>query len=63
VLQKIFLVNPLVLILDGFRFCLTGQWPGFNITYAAVSIALIITFFMLGIRSFLKFEKSFADYI
>jgi lipopolysaccharide transport system permease protein len=63
VLQKIFLANPLVLILDGFRFCLTGQWPGFDIRYAAVSVALIIIFFVLGIRSFLKFEKSFADYI
>lgn len=61
--QKIFMLNPLVFILDGFRFCLYGTWEYFNVLYMTSSILLTIMLFWLGLRYFLKFEKSFADYI
>lgn len=63
VLQKIFLLNPLVFILDGFRYCLYGTWKYYHPVYACISVVLIACMLFFGIRYFLKFEKSFADYI
>ena len=63
VLQKVFVLNPVVFLLDGFRYCLFGNWVDFDIRYAAISVVFIFTLFFLGIRYFLKFEKSFADHI
>lgn len=61
--QKVFLLNPVVFILDGFRYCLYGTWPVFNCNYAVISVVVIFAILFLGVRNFLKFEKSFADYI
>ncbi len=62
-LHKIFMINPVVFILDGFRYCLFGSWIDFDIRFAAISIVLIVVLFFVGLRYFLKFEKSFTDYI
>lgn len=63
VLQKIFLINPLVFILDGFRYCLYGSWPHFDLINVAVSLAIVVLVIFSGLRYFLKFERTFADYI
>lgn len=61
--RLLYCLNPMVGVIDGFRWCLLGAgssiyWPGF-----AISISIIIFFLWLGISSFRKMEKDFADFI
>jgi lipopolysaccharide transport system permease protein len=54
-------LNPMVGIIDGFRWCLLGDpmhWPSFWI-----SVAITALFMCLGIYYFRKMEKTFADTI
>jgi lipopolysaccharide transport system permease protein len=54
-------LNPLVSVIDGFRWCITGEpiyIPGF-----LLSTAIIVFFMWLGVYYFRKTEKSFADNI
>ena len=54
-------LNPMVGIIDGFRWCLTGEslyWPGF-----LLSLATITLFLFIGVIYFRSTEKSFADNI
>lgn len=54
-------LNPLVGIIDGFRWCITGEplyLPGFFL-----SLGIISLFCFIGVRYFRKTEKSFADNI
>jgi lipopolysaccharide transport system permease protein len=62
-LKVIYSLNPMVGVIDGFRWCLLGgkisiYLPGF---ITSVAISFIVLF--LGIRYFRKTEKSFADII
>jgi lipopolysaccharide transport system permease protein len=59
----IYSLNPMVGVIDGFRWCILGgnsmiYWPGF-----IVSIAISFLFLILGVWYFQKMEKSFADVI
>jgi lipopolysaccharide transport system permease protein len=59
--QLVYSLNPMVGVIDGFRWCLLGSecqiyWPGFF-----CSIGVTLFFLWLGIRQFRKMEKSFAD--
>jgi lipopolysaccharide transport system permease protein len=61
--RLLYSVNPIVGVIDGFRWCILGgksplYMPGFMISLAIVGI-----FLWLGITSFRKMEKSFADLI
>jgi lipopolysaccharide transport system permease protein len=61
--RLLYSVNPIVGVIDGFRWCILGgesplYMPGFLISLAIVGI-----FLWLGITSFRKMEKSFADLI
>ena len=60
--RLLYSLNPIVGVIDGFRWCLlTGQamyWPGFVASLAA-SIILVVT----GIWYFRKTERTFADII
>jgi len=56
-------LNPMVGVIDGFRYCLLGgnitlYMPGF-----IISIAISFLILILGIRYFRKTERSFADII
>lgn len=56
-------LNPMVGIIDGFRWCIVGgespiYWPGF-----ILSIAVMGFFLWLGIRTFRRIERGFADMI
>ena len=56
-----FSVNPMVGVIDGFRWCITGEpmyWPGLFL-----SIGVMVIFLWLGVWYFRKMEKSFADNI
>jgi lipopolysaccharide transport system permease protein len=61
--RLIYSLNPMVGVIDGFRWCLLGgesqlYWPGF---YLGLGVAAL--FLWLGVRQFRKMEKSFADLI
>lgn len=61
--RLLYSLNPMVGVIDGFRWCLLGgesaiYWPGF-----VLSIGVTIGFLFLGIRVFRKTEKTFADLI
>lgn len=59
----IYSLNPMVGVIDGFRWCILGGdaaifWPGF-----LVSIGIVVFFLWLGIRKFRQMERTFADMI
>jgi lipopolysaccharide transport system permease protein len=61
--RLLYSLNPMVGVIDGFRWCILGgesqiYWPGF-----ALSIAIVTFFLWLGITGFRKMEKTFADLI
>jgi lipopolysaccharide transport system permease protein len=61
--RLLYSLNPMVGVIDGFRWAILGgpsqiYWPGF-----ALSWLLIGALLWLGIRKFRKTEKSFADLI
>jgi lipopolysaccharide transport system permease protein len=61
--RLLYSLNPLVGIIDGFRWCILGgesslYWPGF-----AVSVFTVLIFLWIGIRRFRNTERSFADLI
>jgi lipopolysaccharide transport system permease protein len=56
-------LNPMVGVIDGFRWAILGgdatiYWPGF-----ALSMALVMLLFLSGIWYFRKMERRFADVI
>jgi len=59
--RLLYSINPMVGIVDGFRWCLLGEplyWPSFTI-----SMTVILAFLIIGISYFRKTEKSFSDNI
>jgi lipopolysaccharide transport system permease protein len=59
----LYYLNPMAGVIDGFRWCFFGDktpiyWPGMFL-----SLGVIILFMLIGIRTFRKMEKSFADLI
>ena len=59
----IYSLNPMVGVIDGFRWCILGgdvpiYWPGF-----ALSLVIVAFFLWLGVSQFRKMERSFADII
>ena len=56
-------LNPVVGVIDGFRWCVLGgqsrlYWPGFM-----ASLAVVVFFLWLGIRYFRSTERTFADLV
>jgi lipopolysaccharide transport system permease protein len=56
-------LNPMVGVIDGFRWAILGgadtiYWPGF-----ALSVSLTLILFVTGIQYFRKTEKTFSDVI
>jgi homopolymeric O-antigen transport system permease protein len=59
--RMLYSLNPMVGVIDGFRWCLLGDpmhWRSF-----IVSVGITIAFLWLGIYYFRRMEKSFADNI
>jgi lipopolysaccharide transport system permease protein len=61
--RLIYSLNPMVGVIDGFRWCILGggspiYWPGF-----ILSLVIVIFFIWLGVSRFRKMEKTFADLI
>jgi lipopolysaccharide transport system permease protein len=61
--RLLYSLNPVVGVIDGFRWCILGgasqlYWPGFVLSLAVLALLLWI-----GVRRFRATEKSFADLI
>ena len=61
--QWLFFLNPIVCVIDGFRWCLFGGQTTIYLPGFAVSLAMVLFFLWLGVRKFRSMEKSFADII
>jgi len=61
--RLLYSVNPMVGVIDGFRWAILGSssqiyWPGF-----LLSLALVVTVFITGVMFFRRTERAFADVI
>lgn len=61
--RLLYSLNPMVGVIDGFRWCLLGEnvefyWPGF-----LTSIAVVIVLLYSGLKIFRRMERGFADKI
>lgn len=56
-------LNPMVGVIDGFRWCLLGGEASLHIPSFGLSLGVIAFFLWYGIRVFRRTEKTFADLI
>lgn len=61
--RLLYSLNPIVGVIDGFRWCLLGNDSQLYLPGVALSFVVIIFFMWLGVRQFRRTEKSFADLI
>jgi len=61
--RLLYSLNPLVGVIDGFRWCILGDNVSFYMPSLYVSIAVISVFVLIGIKVFRSMEKTFADAI
>jgi lipopolysaccharide transport system permease protein len=61
--RLLYSLNPIVGVIDGFRWCILGRdsqiyWPSFAVSMFVIGFSL-----WLGVRKFRKTEKTLADFI
>ena len=56
-------LNPMVAVVDGFRWAISGGKTAFNTTELSLSICIVILMCVIGVIHFRKTEKTFADVI
>jgi len=61
--RLLYSLNPMVGIIDGFRWCILRGQSALDIRSLLVGIAVIAFFLWFGVHQFRKTEKSFADLI
>ena len=61
--RLLYALNPMVGVIDGFRWCILGGRAPLDMTSFGIGLAVIVFFLWLGIRKFRQMEKSFADLI
>jgi lipopolysaccharide transport system permease protein len=61
--RLLYAINPLVGVIDGFRWCLLGGESQLYLPDLGLSLGVTAFFMWLGIRRFRKLEESFADLI
>lgn len=59
--QFLYALNPMVGVIDGFRWCLLGE--AFHANTIIISVVVMVLLMILGVWYFRKMEKSFADTI
>ncbi|MBL0257982.1 MAG: ABC transporter permease [Bacteroidetes bacterium] len=62
-LRILYYLNPMVGVIDGFRWCIFGGNCPLNFTGLTISVVLSLVLFIYGIYFFRKMERSFADII
>lgn len=61
--RLLYYLNPMAGVVDGFRWCFFGEKASLNIYGIILSLVVTLFFLFIGIRTFRKMEKSFADLI
>ena len=61
--RMIYALNPMVGIIDGFRWCLLGGNAQLDLSNLAIGLVVTLVFLWLGIRTFRATEKTFADLV
>jgi lipopolysaccharide transport system permease protein len=61
--RLLYSLNPMVGVIDGFRWCVLGGQSPLYLPGLAASVCVAIFFLWLGIHRFRNMEKSFADLI
>jgi lipopolysaccharide transport system permease protein len=61
--KYVYALNPMVGVIDGFRWCILGGNTTLHLPEFLTSIAASILFLFFGVLYFRKMEKSFADVI
>lgn len=61
--RLLYSINPMVGVIDGFRWCILGGNSPLYIPGFLISLGIVGFFLWLGVYSFRKMEKSFADII
>jgi len=61
--RMLYSINPMVGVIDGFRWSIIGKGVSFYMPGFLLSIGLIIIIFIIGILYFRKTERTFADRI
>jgi len=56
-------LNPMVAVIDGFRWAISGGNTAFNATELIISISIVTLLCVTGVIYFRKTEKTFADVI
>jgi lipopolysaccharide transport system permease protein len=59
--RLIYSINPMVGVIDGFRWCILGDASTLYCPGLALSVVVTALFIWLGVRQFRKTEMSFAD--
>ncbi len=63
VVKYLYALNPMVGVIDGFRWCIMGGNTPLHVPEFAASIGVGLLFLFVGVWYFRKMEKSFADII
>ena len=61
--RMLYYLNPMVGVIDGFRWAISGGRTAFDMTELIISVVMITFLCILGIYHFRKTEKTFADVI
>ena len=61
--RLLYSLNPMVGVIDGFRWCILGGQSDLYPAGLAISVGVTGFFLWFGIHRFRKMEKSFADLI
>jgi lipopolysaccharide transport system permease protein len=62
-IKVLYALNPMVGVIDGFRWCITGGEMAIATVPFAISMAITTVMLVAGVRYFRRTEKSFADVI
>ena len=61
--RTLYALNPMVGIIDGFRWSILGGQAPIDLKTLGISIAVTVSFMLLGLWYFRRMERSFADVI
>jgi len=61
--QLLYYLNPMVGVIDGFRWAISGGGTALNEVELLMSVGMVVLFCIIGIIRFRKTEKTFADVI
>ncbi|MCQ8103067.1 ABC transporter permease [Methylomonas sp. SURF-2] len=61
--QSFYYLNPMVAVIDGFRWVISGGSTAFNSTELNISVIVVSIICVIGVLQFRRMEKTFADVI